>query len=509
MKAFLPLLAVLFVSGAHAELALAPVFGDNMVLQRNAPLPVWGKADAGENITVRFAGQTKTAKADTAGNWRIILDPLPASAGARTLVITAGNNRHLTNILVGDVWLCSGQSNMRFMLKESVGGTAEAATASDPQLRLFDLVSTVPGPRAAFTDKQIALLMTNRFFRGSWRPCSSNSASGFSAVGYLFGKRIRAAENVPVGLICNAIGGSPMAAWLPAETLAARPEYASLTGENWLHSPRMQDWVLNCARENLGTNTNVNHPFKPSFLFESGVRPLAPMPLAGCLWYQGESDAQVLETDFNEMMLTDLIKSWRRVVGRKDMPFVMVQLPRINDTAELRQGWPQFREVQANVAATMSNVFACVTIDLGTTNANVHPPDKRPVAERLANLVRQNIYGAILAAGSPALEHWAVKSNILTVWFSNGKGLATTDGAAPKEFQIAGSDGKYFAAKAAIRADGGVELKSPEVAAPMAARYCWAVFVTPNLTNAAGLPVAPFRTEKLVNGDGLPSRHLN
>jgi sialate O-acetylesterase len=173
----------------------------------------------------------------------------------------------------------------------------------------------------------------------------------------------------------------------------------------------------------------------------------------------------------------------------------MVQLPRIKDARSIRAHWPEFREVQAKVAAKMTNVFNCVTIDLGTADTNVHPPDKRPVAERLANLIRQKIYSKKIAAESPSLERWSVKGDTLTVWFRNGAGLAITDGTAPGEFQIASGDGQFHPANAAIRADGGVDLKSPEVAAPVSARYCWAVFVTPNLVNAAGLPVAPFRTE--------------
>jgi len=493
--ALLVLAAAFLGRGAAAPLALGRAFSDHMVLQRNAPVKIWGTAAPGATLTVRFGVQKVRVTADAKGDWMATLSPMPPDSTPQVLGVTDGaETRFVRDVLVGEVWICSGQSNMRFTLRQSVGGGGEAAAACDPLLRLLNLEGGAPTATSAYSPREFDVLQADRFFQGSWGLCTSNTASGFSAVGYWFGKKIRRWENVPVGLICNAVGGSPMAAWLPAETLRSRPEYMGLAGSAWLDSPRIQPWVQGRARKNLGDRPAANHPFKPAFLFESGVRWLAPMTVAGCLWYQGESDAQVLETDFNEMMLTDLIAGWRDVFGQRSMPFVMVQLPRIHDSAEVRQGWPQFREVQAQVAAKMTNVLNCVTIDLGSTDANVHPPDKQPVAERLVNLVRRRIYRESVPAESPTLEGWTNSGATMTVRFRHGDGLATTDGAAPRGFEVAGSDGAFYPANASVRGDGAVVLKSPRVLIPVAARYDWAVFVTPNLTNAAGLPVAPFRT---------------
>lgn len=479
-----------------APLTLGRAFGDHMVLQRNAPGKIFGTTTPGASVIVTFGVAKIAVNADANGRWLATLPAMAANTNSQTLSVTDGREtKAISDVLVGDVWLCSGQSNMKFKVKQSVGGREEIASASDPHLRLLNMIGGKATAGTDFDAKAIANLQPEQFYTGSWQECSPNTVPEFSSVAYLVGKKLRETQNVPVGLICNAVGGSPAAAWLPEEVIRSRPEYAGFLGADWMQSPRVSPWVKTRAQQDIGTNSLANHPYKPAFLFESGVRCLAPMTLTGCLWYQGESDAELTDSAFNEMVLTDLINGWRRVLGQKNLPFFMVQLPRIKDARSIRAHWPEFREVQANVAAKMTNVFNCVTIDLGTADTNVHPPDKRPVAARLANLIRQKIYGDKIAAESPALDRFAVNGGTLTVWFRDSAGL-TAGNAAPREFQIAGSDGNYVPATAVIRADGGVDLTAPEVVAPVAARYCWAVFVQPNLVNAADLPVAPFRTDK-------------
>jgi sialate O-acetylesterase len=296
----------------------------------------------------------------------------------------------MKNVLVGEVWLCSGQSNMDFPLKRASGGSEEARAAGGwPAIRLLNLEGVGTGNRA-YNRRELVRLAPARFFEGRWRISSGWAAQDFSAVAWWAGRVIHEGKMVPLGLVENAVGGSGAEAWLPREVLESRAELAELLAAEWLESERISAWARARAQVNLGHNREANHPFRPGFLFDSGVRWWAGFPFSGVLWYQGETNAEIHDDAWNELLITELVRGWRQVLGQPELPFFMVQLPRIGGDAPLRKWWPQFRAVQARVAAGLDGVECIVTEDLGWDGPDVHPPDKRPVGERLGRAILES-----------------------------------------------------------------------------------------------------------------------
>ena len=386
----LPLIALLLPLAGAADLRVGRPFGDHMVLPLGRETLVWGTATPGATVRVRFGGDSVTGVADGQGNWRIALPDLAPSGVGRELGLDSDGERVvLRDVLVGEVWLCSGQSNMDFPLAQAGGGKEAAAGAGDfPAIRLLNL-SGVHTAARAYGPQERARLTPEAFFTGSWSVASESSASGFSAVAWWAGRVIHEAKQIPIGLIDNSVGGSGAEAWLPRETLAARDDYADLLRASWTDSERIGAWARGRARLNLGGGSG-DHPFRPGFLFESGVRWWRGFPLSGVLWYQGETNAEIPDDAWNERLIRDLVEGWRTGLGQLDLPFFMVQLPRIGGDDPLRRHWPRFREVQARAAASLPRVSLIRTTDLGWDSPDVHPPDKRPVGERLGEAaVRQ------------------------------------------------------------------------------------------------------------------------
>lgn len=367
------------------ELALARPFASHMVLPMAKAVPVWGIAAPGEEVAVAFAGKSGSVRADQDGRWEVVLSAMPASAKGRTLSVTAGRAKVvLDDVLVGRVFLCSGQSNMDFPLSRATGGIEEARTAGKfPAIRLFNLTGA-PTDSRVYDAATLARLNPFDHFTGSWERSSEKSAAAFSAVAWWAGKAVHLKDGVPVGLVENAVGGSGTEAWLAPSVLAARREYADLLDERWLGSLRVSAWARGRARKNLGAHPEASHPFKPGFLFESGVRAWAGFPFEGVLWYQGETNAEIDDDAWNRRLISDLVGGWRKELRQQKLPFFLIQLPRIGGSDPLRRHWPAYRKVQADVARNLSGVELVVTHDLGWDSPDVHPPDKQPVGMRLA-----------------------------------------------------------------------------------------------------------------------------
>lgn len=369
-----------------AVLEVARPFGSGMVLPMGRPVPVWGKAGAGEEVRVAFAGGEKVAKANGDGEWRVLLPPFEACAEGRSLTFrsSGGGRLALDDVLVGRVFLCSGQSNMDFPLARATGGRAEAAAAAKwSGIRLMNLTG-VPTADRVYDEATLARLNARDHFQGRWERSSPESAGAISAVAWWAGLAVHRATGVPVGLVENAVGGSGAEAWLPVDTLEAGRDYAEWAGPGWLSSEKIGSWARGRARRNLGSHPGLDHPFRPAFLHESGVRWWRDFPFDSVIWYQGETNAEVEDDPWNERLITDLVDGWRKSAGLPDLRFVMVQLPRIGGNDPLRKGWPRFREVQARAAKKRQGVSLVVTMDLGWDSPDVHPPDKKPVAERVA-----------------------------------------------------------------------------------------------------------------------------
>jgi sialate O-acetylesterase len=390
LSLFLPLACQLLFPGslAAAGIELGRPFGDHMVLPMGMPVPVWGTAAAGAEVTVEFGGQSVRAIAGVDGGWRGGLEPMAASAKGRSLTVrSGGEHRVLDDVLVGRVFLCSGQSNMDFPLGRATGGIEEAKAAGNyPAIRLFNLTGA-PTDGRVYDAATLARLNPRDHFTGVWEVSSGKSAAAFSAVAWWTGKLIHERSGVPVGLIENAVGGSGTEAWLPRPVLAARRDYAELLDERWLESPRVSAWARGRAKRNLGGHPAASHPFQPGFLFESGVREWIGFPFEGVLWYQGETNAEIDDNAWNRRLISDLVTGWRTELRQEKLPFFLIQLPRIGGNDPLRRHWPAYRKVQADVARSVPGVHLVVTEDLGWDSPDVHPPDKRPVATRLAEAI--------------------------------------------------------------------------------------------------------------------------
>lgn len=374
---------------ALGDLETGRPFGTGMVLPMDRAVPVWGTGEAGGRVVVTFGGQQHQSPIEPDGTWRVGLTRMDASAKGRELSVTSGNDEIvLRNVLVGEVWLCSGQSNMDFRLSQAVGGREEAKLAVEfPEIRLMNLTGVGTGGRV-YNAVERQRLTPDSFFEGKWEAASEASASEFSAVGWWAGRTIHEERGVPIGLIDISVGGSGAEAWLPREVLEARAEYAELLGIQWFESEKIGAWARGRVKLNLGEDTAANHPFRPGFLFESGVRWWRDFPFTGVLWYQGETNAEIHDDAWNERLITDLVHGWRKVLAQPELRWVMVQLPQIGGNDPLRQWWPEFQAVQASAAKKLKGVVLVETKDLGWDSPNVHPPDKRPVGVRVGQRTR-------------------------------------------------------------------------------------------------------------------------
>lgn len=474
---------------AVSALELDTCYGDHMVLQRGCPVTISGTATSSKPIQVTF-GKQKVAAQMKGKKWRAKLAPMEANAEGQELTVTQGNESvTLRDVVVGEVWIASGQSNMLWRVNQTPGNQQTIAQSANDNLRFFHSEPKVHTNHAVYNEDLMTRLKENRMYEGNWAVSAPATTPRMSAVGYYFGQKLQELLGVPVGIIHCALGGSEMLAWVPEKVV--RKKYKACLGDGWLESKYISEWVRGRARKNMGADPKSPHPYKPAYLFESGLAKWTGYPVAGAIWYQGESDAELQDMQQNTQLLTDLINSWRAEFKSPQMPFLMVQLPRINDNTPLRKFWPEFRTVQANVAAAMPGVECLTTVDLGSTNSDVHPPRKVEVGERLAALAAAKVYGKEVPFSGPAMVSCTPSGKEITVKFDHAAGLSTTDGQAPRHFEIAGSNGKFQPADARIEGDS-VILSSDKVSAPKQARYAWATYLTPNLVNADKLPAVPF-----------------
>jgi len=494
---------LLTASPLLAEVKLASPFTSHMVLQRDMKVPVWGVADAGENVTVEFAGQKISTTAGADGKWRVDLKPLDASAESRTFTVTGSKTAQsvtLDDVLVGEVWLASGQSNMTFPVSKSRGSYAgllneeqEIAAANYPLIRMF-------------TAKDTKSYEPHSAVGGEWLVCSPETVPGFSAVGYLFARDLQKELNVPVGIVTVAYGASCAEAWMSREALSD-PQFKFMLDsldecEKYYQTapadrPAVMPLHPTPINKPRAANPRLSDPMQDqhfaTVLFNGMLNPVIPYAIRGAIWYQGESicwgtPGLNLYGDVQRAM----IKDWRARWGEGDFPFYLVQLPGQQNISNN----PRIREEQASVL-TVPNTGMAVTIDTGEAK-NVHPHNKEPLGDRLTRIALANTYGKKIEFSGPTYESMKVEGGAIRVTFSHlGGGLVAKDGAL-KGFQIAGADQKFVDAEAKIDGDALV-ISSAQVAAPVAVRYAWDDYpegMGCNLYNAAGLPAAPFRSDK-------------
>lgn len=473
---------------AQAEITPDKIYADHMVLQQGVRVPITGTCTGRGAVSVSFAGQT--VQAQVRGNrWAATLEPMQASAESRTITITQGDDKmEIKDVLVGEVWIASGQSNMLWRLNQ----TRDTNTLNEPDNPLFRFYHSEPQVHTnavAYGPREQEILKDNQMYSGSWSCNTRQSRQRMSAVGYYFGRELSKQLGTPVAVVHASLGGSEMMAWMPPAVLRAK--YRECTTRRWLESRYMSAWVRGRARQNIGRDLNAPHPYKPAYLFETGIAPWVNFPVAGVIWYQGESDAEIQDMKQNYALLKDLITGWRTAFNNKNLPFLQVQLPRINDRSALRAYWPEFRTVQQWAQDRIPGVYSLTTIDLGSTNSDVHPPRKLEVGTRLAHLAAARVYSVSIPCSGPVVREAKAQGSTITLSYDHAEGLTTTNGQAPVGFELSANGREYHPATARIEGNT-IILSSDAVRAPKHARYAWATYMQPNLVNAAGLPAVPY-----------------
>lgn len=479
----------------RAEVRLHHLFSDHMVLQQGKPVPVWGWADPGEEVTVTFRGEKVRTRA-VEGRWRVWLPPQKAG-GPDELTVRGENELRLRDVLVGEVWICSGQSNMAWPLKRAFNAEEDIAQSANPNLRLF----TVPRRKELTPIEDI---------EGAWVLADPTTTPDFSAVGYYFGQALQKALGVPVGLIHTSWGGSPAEVWMSRQTLESSEEYHRDILQRYeqaraAYEKALADWEK--AREKArqaGQTFNrrpPRAPWRPTELYNGMIAPLIPYAIAGAIWYQGESNAS--RAWQYRRLFADMIRNWRRDFGQGPFPFLAVQLAPWDKnrhrsleaiTAEPTESdWAKLREAQDYVARTEPNVGMVVITDLGDKD-NIHPTRKKPVGERLALAARVIAYGQDIDGLSPTYRSVRFENGRAIVSFNHVRGPLQCRGDKLTGFAIAGPDRKFVWANARIRGRE-VEVWNEAVPDPVAVRFGWADYPVVNLYSAAGLPVSPFRTD--------------
>ncbi len=502
MRIAIILLAVLTsTSAAEESLRLPWVFGDHMVLQRGRPVPVWGEAEPGEEVRVSFGPFAAEAKADEQGRWRVDLPAMNASEEGRTLRCKGRSNTVVCrDVLVGDVWLCAGQSNMDFPLSRAEGGDALTDAAEDwwPLVRLCNRTGWPGGGRRVLSPEELAAITPDRYYSGDWQPWTPETADAFSAVGCFFANHLLDRGGPPLGLIDVSVGGSSTEGWIPLARLREDPELAPLV-EGWLDTHLSHPFIRERTLSQLERWVDAGRPdprprhfFEPGFLYEVAIEPLAPFAITGVLWYQGESNAHLPR--LADRLFRTMVPAWRRAWANDELPFLFVQLPGLQ-----RIDWPEFREVQAGWEE-LPRVHMAVTIDAGE-RGDVHPRDKKPVGERLAILAIVHVNGSrSQPASGPRLLEAIPDGERLVLRFDSHWGLSWGGGHGPIGFEVAGEDRRFHVARAEIdkasrdSTTPRVYLSTPQVSRPLWARYAWAPFPDWSLANDLGLPAAPFRT---------------
>jgi sialate O-acetylesterase len=459
----------------RGEVSLNNMFGDHMVLQQGIRNRVWGKADPGEGVTVSFAGRTSETTADADGRWQVLLDPVQEYGGPHTLTVKGRNEITFSDVLVGEVWLCSGQSNMQWAVNQANDPDLEKSAATFPGIRFL----SVP---------QVGTQEPQANFKGEWQVCSPATVADFSAVAFFFGRQLHHTLGVPIGLIDNAWGGSAAEAWVKREKIAAHPTLKAIH-DRWLK--------LEAEKADDGKLMNGNQ--RPGNIHAGVLTPSIGYGIRGVIWYQGESNAG--RAHQYRTLFPFMIESWREewnLADNREFPFFWVQLADFKPeaTAPGESDWAELREAQTMTLDALGNGGEAVIIDLGEAK-DIHPRNKQDVAKRLARWALAETYGRKdIACRSPRYaSHERDGSKMLLSFNDVSGGWRPFDVNEPIGFAIAGSDRTFVPARAEIQKDGRIAVWSDTVAEPVAVRYAWADNPVCNLYSAAGLPLTPFRTD--------------
>ena len=505
----LSILSLSLAAPVVADVSVPSIFGSNMILQQKMENKIWGWGHVGDEVTVSIAGQTKKTTVQRHGDWELRLDPMAAGFTPHQMVITGPNTLTFDNVLVGEVWICSGQSNMAWPVAAANDADLEMKTANYPNIRLI----SVP---------QIGTQEPQRDFKGEWAECSPETVRNFSAVGYYFGRQLHQTLNVPIGLIDNAWGGSGCEAWIRRDILEKEERYKKMmdfwkgieqsyeSGEQEKKQQVvLEGWKKRVEAAKAAGKTPPGKPrlrnemtgnHRPANIYNGVLKPTIGYGIRGAIWYQGESNAGQAHQYRDLFPL--MIKSWRQEWQQGEFPFYWVQLADFRDEFETPgdSSWAELREAQTMTMDKEPNTGEAVIVNLGEAN-DIHPTNKVDVAKRLARWALAKDYGIKdLAHQSPRYESMEKKGKQIVLTFAHtGRGLDTVDVTAPLGFTIAGEDQVFHHAKAQILGRGKdrkqIKIWCDAVENPVAVRYAWADNPVCNVRNYDGLPLTPFRTD--------------
>ena len=474
------------ITGDYGGLKMPLLYTDNMVLQREVPLTIQGTANAGDQVTVSIADRQMKTKVGPNGKWSVTLPPLKAGEPYTLKISTNQKVLQYHNVLAGEVWLCSGQSNMEFMLKQASTARLDIPRAADQELRLYDMKARWRTNAVEWETTVLDSLNHLQYYKDTeWKECAPETVSDFSAIAYYFGKMLRDSLKVPVGLICNAVGGSPTEAWIDRTSLEYH--FPAIL-KDWTQNDFIQEWVRGRAALNIkkSVNNRQRHPYEPCYLYESGIRPLEQYPIRGIIWYQGESNAHNWEA--HEALFKLLVNAWRKNWNDDCLPFYYVQLSSLD-----RPSWPWFRDSQRRMLNEISDIGMAVSSDHGDS-LDVHPTCKQPVGERLARWALNKTYLKDIVPSGPLFRSADVRGEKVYLSFDYGQGMRSSDGKSLRCFEVAEFEGIYYPATAEVVGEQ-VKVYSKEVRNPRYVRYGWQPFTRANLVNRAGLPASTFRAE--------------
>ncbi len=496
LKCYYIILATLFLlvpSVTKGAVVLPALISDNMVMQKGVPVHIWGRANVGEKITIRILNQNLTCFADDKGNWQLWLKPLQSGVPL-TMTVEATNTITVKNILIGEVWLASGQSNMEWDVSQSNNAQQEIANAKYPKIRIFEA-------KRSFSDS----IKTE--IEGKWVECSPETIAKITAAGYFFSRDLNVRLKQPIGLIEAAWGATRCEAWTPLWAQKNDPKL-SYWQDKWKnyelsfpllkleYEKKLAIWKKQTEDAKNSGKIPIEKPdepklvtkAKPSAIFNGVIAPLSSYTIKGAIWYQGENNAYKDEAFSYRYLFPTMIKAWRETWKLGDFPFIFVQLSTLNK----HPYWPVLRESQTE-ALKLKNTGMVVTYDIGDS-VDAHYKNKKVLGERLALVARSLVYGEKVEASGPKFKRMTFEGAKVRIWFDHGEGLKSATGSVVTGFQIAGADGKLFPAVAIV--DGqSISLSNPSVSKPTIARYAFKDAVTANLINNSGLPAVPFRTD--------------
>lgn len=495
-KTTLLLILLLIPFVGSAQLKLAKIFSNNMVLQQNEPIRFWGKGIPGESVLVEFLNEKQSFKINQDSSWTLTFKSRKFNTKGQSVIIKSLNQEiKLQNILIGDVWLCIGQSNMEWPMMREMHYKSEIKESNQPNLRFYN--PSYAGKNTyniPFSDSILKKLNPQDFYQGEWQISDANTFKAMSAVGYYFGKRINQETGIPIGLINISIGGAPLETFISLDALKNDPQFADKTQGNWLENKSLPEWTKERGRQNSTGKKNIPcdengpyHPFKTGFAFQSGIEPIIHMPIKGILNYQGESNAQEIERVNEYAALSALmVKNYRELWKNPNMPFYFVQLSSIDTLQYKGHLWPQFREEQRKMLQIIPFSGLAVSSDIGAKN-DVHPTNKKDVGNRLAQWALAKTYHKnIVPAGPMPLNATYKKGNLIIKFENTGNFLLTSDGKSLRGFSIDGKNEIY------------ASIVKNQVIIPLTKKteyvyYGWKPFTDANLINSEKLATSTFK----------------